>query len=126
MRLPRGDHRGIWEFATAILHGDQAHKDWLLDAAEAFVAGKSVPKPPKLTGDEIVRRFAPRGACTSAIGDARLRATGSEFLGFDRLRRNWLRITHPRPLASKAAEMQGFVRSRSSEPTHHLTHTTAA
>ncbi len=77
MHLPRGDHRGIREFATAILHGDQAHKDWLLDAAEAFVAGKRVPKPPKLTGDEIVRRFAPQGACTQC--DRRRKAEGYWF-----------------------------------------------
>jgi hypothetical protein len=30
-------------FATAILHGDKAHRDWLIKA-EAFIAGKALPK----------------------------------------------------------------------------------
>ena len=37
----------IRDFAKSILHGDKAHRDWLMAAAEAFIAGKRVPKPPK-------------------------------------------------------------------------------
>ena len=67
----------IREFATAILHGDPAHKAWLLAAAEAFIAGKRVPKPPakpQLTGEEIVKRYAPQGACIQC--DRRRKADG--------------------------------------------------
>ena len=34
----------IRAFAKSILRGDQAHKDWIIKAAEAFVAGKALPK----------------------------------------------------------------------------------
>lgn len=33
-------------FVTEILHGDEGHKAWLWDAANAFLAGEPVPKPP--------------------------------------------------------------------------------
>jgi hypothetical protein len=32
-------------FAKAVLHGDDAHRAWLLEAAEAFIAGKPLPAP---------------------------------------------------------------------------------
>lgn len=32
-------------FAKAVLHGDDEHKAWLLEAAEAFIAGKPLPPP---------------------------------------------------------------------------------
>lgn len=32
-------------FATAILHGSEAHREWLLAAAEAFLASKPLPEP---------------------------------------------------------------------------------
>lgn len=37
----------VRDFAKAILHGDQNHRAWLLEAAEAFINGEPVP-PPKL------------------------------------------------------------------------------
>jgi hypothetical protein len=64
----------IRAFAKLIQHGDEAHKARLLAAAEAFIAGKKLPKPPKLTGDEIVAWFAPQGACTKC--DKRRKAEG--------------------------------------------------
>jgi hypothetical protein len=60
-----------------ILHGDQGHQAWLIKAAEAFIAGKRLPKPPakaKLTGDQIVKRYAPPGACQPC--DRRRKADG--------------------------------------------------
>ena len=30
-------------FAGAILHGDAVHREWLIEAAEAFIAGQPVP-----------------------------------------------------------------------------------
>lgn len=36
---------GVREFANAILHGDDEHRAWLLEAAEAFIAGTSLPEP---------------------------------------------------------------------------------
>src|SRR3712207_4499958 len=33
----------VREFAQAALHGDDEHRAWLMEAAEAFVAGKPVP-----------------------------------------------------------------------------------
>jgi hypothetical protein len=56
----------IRAFAKSILHGDKAHKDWLLAAADAFIAGKKPPKPPKkpkLTVAQIVRLYAQDGSC---------------------------------------------------------------
>lgn len=35
----------IRAFATAILHGDDEHRDWLLEAAERFIAGQPLPEP---------------------------------------------------------------------------------
>jgi hypothetical protein len=32
-------------FAKAVLHGDDEHKAWLLEAAEAFIAGEPLPAP---------------------------------------------------------------------------------
>jgi hypothetical protein len=58
--------KAVREFAAAILHGDKAQKSRILKAAEAFVAGKKLPKlpvKPKLTPDQVVERYAPQGAC---------------------------------------------------------------
>jgi cytoskeletal protein CcmA (bactofilin family) len=46
--------------ATAILHGDKAHRDLLIKAAEAFIAGKTAPKKPKLTRLRSWLRYAPQ------------------------------------------------------------------
>jgi hypothetical protein len=35
----------VLAFAEAVLHGDNEHRDWLLAAAKAFVAGGPVPPP---------------------------------------------------------------------------------
>lgn len=35
----------VRKFARAILHGDEVHKEWLLEAAEAFIAGEPLPPP---------------------------------------------------------------------------------
>lgn len=35
----------ILEFATAILHGDKEHRDWLMEAAAAFNARAPLPPP---------------------------------------------------------------------------------
>lgn len=35
----------VLHFANAILHGDDEHRAWLIDAADAFVKGSTVPKP---------------------------------------------------------------------------------
>lgn len=37
----------VVEFATAVLHGDEEHKKWLLSAAASFVDGKPFPKAKK-------------------------------------------------------------------------------
>lgn len=34
----------VEEFARAILHGDKAHRAWLLDAAKKFAAGEPMPE----------------------------------------------------------------------------------
>jgi len=33
----------VMEFAKAILHGDEEHKEWLLEAAESFIKGQEIP-----------------------------------------------------------------------------------
>jgi hypothetical protein len=55
----------VLAFANAILHGDEDHRRWLISAAEAFCAGKRLPKREKrmLTGDEVVELYAPQGIC---------------------------------------------------------------
>jgi hypothetical protein len=35
----------VRNFAKAILHGDQDHQEWLMEAAEAFVNGDRLPPP---------------------------------------------------------------------------------
>jgi len=35
----------IRSFARAILHGDEVHRAWLVEAAEAFIEGKPMPPP---------------------------------------------------------------------------------
>lgn len=37
--------RGVRQFAEAILHGDEIHRAWLKEAAEAWIAGKPLPPP---------------------------------------------------------------------------------
>lgn len=35
----------VMAFAKAVLHGDDAHRRWLLDAADAFVNRRPLPPP---------------------------------------------------------------------------------
>ena len=35
----------VKNFARAILHGDEIHRQWLLDAADAFIKGRHLPPP---------------------------------------------------------------------------------
>lgn len=35
----------IKDFATAILHGDQVHREWLMEAADAYENGRELPAP---------------------------------------------------------------------------------
>ena len=35
----------VKQFARAVLHGDDEHRGWLMEAAECFVAGKPLPEP---------------------------------------------------------------------------------
>lgn len=37
--------RRLREFTRAILHGDEAHKAWLREAVECFIAGQPLPAP---------------------------------------------------------------------------------
>jgi hypothetical protein len=37
------EKQGITAFATAILHGDDVHRKWLMDAAQAFIDGIPIP-----------------------------------------------------------------------------------
>src|SRR5690242_9315440 len=39
------DDERIRAFAKAILHGDDEHREWLTEAAEAFIAGTPLPPP---------------------------------------------------------------------------------
>jgi hypothetical protein len=39
----RGRQVGVQGFTDAILHGDEAHRQWLRDAAEAFIADTPLP-----------------------------------------------------------------------------------
>lgn len=55
-------------FAAAILHGDLKHRAWLIDAAEAFVAGNAVPAPPI----DAVWRHKKRGSSYTIKGHARV------------------------------------------------------
>jgi hypothetical protein len=40
----RDDAKRLRQFAEAILHGDERHRQWLKDAAEAFIAGNPIPR----------------------------------------------------------------------------------
>lgn len=42
---PRQRAHWIRAFTEAILHGDDEHKAWLQEAAEAYIAGKPLPPP---------------------------------------------------------------------------------
>ena len=55
----------VMAFATVISHGDAEHRHWPILAAEAFCAGKPIPKREKrvLTGAEVVELYAPQGIC---------------------------------------------------------------
>jgi hypothetical protein len=46
--------KAVREFAVSILHGDKAHQDWPIEAAERFIAGETPPKPPGSRGGEAV------------------------------------------------------------------------
>jgi hypothetical protein len=43
--LEQSDAEPVRVFAKAVLHGDGEHKAWLIEAAEAFIAGKPLPPP---------------------------------------------------------------------------------
>lgn len=43
--LVQSDAEVVRAFAKAMLHGDDEHKAWLLEAAEAFIAGNPLPPP---------------------------------------------------------------------------------
>jgi hypothetical protein len=43
--LVQSDAEPVRAFAKAVLHGDNEHKAWLLEAAEAFIEGKPLPEP---------------------------------------------------------------------------------
>lgn len=36
----------VQDFANKILHGDEKHRAWLIEAAQCFAAGKPLPFPP--------------------------------------------------------------------------------
>jgi hypothetical protein len=42
---PAGTGDAIRRFAQAVLHGDEEHRAWLVEAAEAFIAGERMPEP---------------------------------------------------------------------------------
>jgi hypothetical protein len=41
----RRPYEAVRRFTQAILHGDDEHRAWLIEAAEAFIAGQSMPPP---------------------------------------------------------------------------------
>jgi hypothetical protein len=41
----------VLEFARRIRHGDEEHRAWLLDAAEAFIKGDPLPPPRDKKGE---------------------------------------------------------------------------
>jgi hypothetical protein len=43
--LAQSDAEPVQAFAKAVLHGDDEHKAWLLEAAGAFIAGNPLPAP---------------------------------------------------------------------------------
>lgn len=51
--------RTVQDFAEAILHGDEKHRAWLIDAAEAWVAGRGMPKWRAEHPDDPPRYVAP-------------------------------------------------------------------
>lgn len=44
-RLEREKSEAVLSFAKAVLHGDEVHKAWLLEAAQAWTDGKPLPPP---------------------------------------------------------------------------------
>lgn len=42
----------VREFARSALHGDQVHQQWLLDAAENFIAGLPLPQVRSLAASQ--------------------------------------------------------------------------
>jgi hypothetical protein len=44
-KVTDADRDAVRSFARAILHGDDEHKAWLLEASERFLAGLPVPPP---------------------------------------------------------------------------------
>jgi len=44
-RMTREARAAVERFAKAILHGNDDHRDWLLEAASAFNAGIPLPAP---------------------------------------------------------------------------------
>jgi hypothetical protein len=44
MKLSPKQAKAVREFAQAVLHGDDEHRAWLMEAADAFIAGR-VPAP---------------------------------------------------------------------------------
>lgn len=42
----------VIEFARAVLHGDDEHRKWLLEAADAFVNGRPLPPPRDAKGQQ--------------------------------------------------------------------------
>lgn len=49
----------VREFARAILHGDEQHQAWLVEAADSFVAGEPLPEPRGKGASEVLRAAYP-------------------------------------------------------------------
>lgn len=50
-RLLSKPEHDVARFAEAILHGDQAHREWLQEAAQCWMDGKPLPEPRSNTHD---------------------------------------------------------------------------
>jgi hypothetical protein len=38
------DEHPVMQFAKAVLHGNEEHREWLLEAAQCFIEGKPLPE----------------------------------------------------------------------------------
>lgn len=60
----------VLTFAKAILHGDQTHRDWLIEAAHAFIAGGTLPAPKSGTKPADLVAMAAQKFCEELQEDA--------------------------------------------------------
>jgi len=98
--------QAVSDFAEAILHGSDEHRQWLRNAAKAFIAGNPIP-PPQPASEKHERKKKRADPAIRPSPPARERAPAASASSKDRNGRQWTveqrKAASKRELARRAA-----------------------